>query len=171
MNVEKMQQDFLKAYDENSDALFRQCFFKVHDRELAKDILQDTFVKTWDYIVKGNTILNMKAFLYKTLNNLVIDQYRKKKTVSLDALAEDGFDPVAPESFDAHDRFEGEKALKFLEKLGEPYKDAVFMRYVNGLELSEIADITGESENTISVHVHRGINKLRELFKNENGNK
>lgn len=167
MNTEAMQKEFLKAYDQNADALFRQCFFKVHDREIAKDILQDTFAKTWDYIGKGNTILNMRAFLYRTLNNLVIDHYRKKKAVSLDAMGEEGFTPEAPEGISAHDRFEGEKALILLNELPEIYRDALVMRYVDGLELSEIANITGETENTVAVHVHRGINKLRELFSNE----
>jgi len=167
MDKERIQNQFLRAYDENSDAMFRQCFFKVHDTEIAKDILQETFVRTWDYIAQGKTILNMRAFLYRTLNNLVVDHYRKKKAVSLDALSEDGFDPVAVEGIDANDRMEGEKAMKLLDELPEPYKEAVFLRYVNGLELSEIAEITGESLNTVSVHVHRGIGKLKELFNHE----
>lgn len=167
MNIENIQKDFLKAYDENSDALFRQCFFKVHDRELAKDILQETFTRTWDYLAKGNTIVNMRAFLYKTLNNLIIDQYRKKKAVSLETLEEEGFTLTAPEETSANDRIEGERALKLLEKLPEPYRSAVFMRYVSGLDLKEISEITGETENTVSVHVHRGLGKLKELFKYE----
>mgnify|MGYP003430023408 CR=1 FL=1 len=165
MDTETIQKEFLKAYEDNSDAMFRQCFFKVHDRELSKDMLQETFVRTWDYISQGKTILNMRAFLYRTLNNLIIDHYRKKKAVSLDALSEEGFDPEAAQGMDANDRMEGEKAMKLLDELPEPYREAVFMRYVSGLELHEIAEITGESMNTVSVHVHRGINKLKELFK------
>jgi RNA polymerase sigma-70 factor (ECF subfamily) len=167
MNIEIMQKDFLRAYDENSDALFRQCFFKVHDRELAKDILQETFVRTWDYIAKGKTILNMRAFLYRTMNNLIVDEYRRKKSVSLDGMEEDGFMLVAEEGVNANDRMEGKRAMELLERLPPPYKEAVFMRYVSGLELSEIAEITGETENTVSVHVHRGIAKLKELFHHE----
>jgi len=167
MTIEAQQQDFLRAYDENSDALFRQCFFKVHDRELAKDILQETFVRTWDYLSKGKTILNMRAFLYRTMNNLVVDEYRKKKAISLDVLEEDGFAPMAEEGMDANDRMEGKRALELLERLPPPYKEAVFMRYVSGLELKEIAEITGETENTVSVHVHRGLAKLKDLFQHE----
>lgn len=165
--MEITQKDFTKAYDENADALFRHCFFKVHDREMAKDMVQETFVKTWGYLVQGKKILNLRAFLYKTLNNLIIDEYRKKKTVSLDDLREDGFEPESEIGPTADDRFMGEKAMKLLDKLPAPYKDAVFMRFVNGLELSEIAEITGETENTVSVHVHRGLGKLRDLFKND----
>jgi RNA polymerase sigma-70 factor (ECF subfamily) len=111
----------------------------------------------------------MKAFLYRTMNNLIVDHYRKKKAVSLDVLAEDGFDPEALEGINANDRMEGEKALKLLDKIPSPYKEAVFMRYVSGLELKEISEITGEEVNTVSVHVHRGIKKLRELFNENNG--
>ncbi len=167
MDIEEQKKEFLKVYDENSDALFRQCFFKVHDRELAKDILQETFVRTWDYIYKGKTILNMRAFLYRTLNNLVIDEYRKKKAISLDYLDEEGFNPEAPEGISANDRFEGVRAMKLLDDLPSPYKEAVYMRFVSGLELWEISEITGESENTVSVHVHRGLKKLKEIFHNE----
>lgn len=162
--MEDMTQIFLRAYDEHSDALFRHCYFKVHDRERAKDILQDTFTKTWGYMASGKEINNLKAFLYRTLNNLIIDEYRKKKEVSLDVLHEDGFDPTSPETSTPELRFDGEIALKLLSQLPEPYHEAVFMRFVNGLEISEIADITGESENTVSVHIHRGLKKLKESF-------
>lgn len=167
MSIDKVEKEFLKAYELNSDALYRQCFFKVHDSELARDIVQETFTRVWDYLAKGKEVLNMKAFLYKTLNNLIIDEYRKKKATSLDLMSEDGFDPEAPEGSSAHERFEGQKALEFIDKLPEPYKEAVFLRYVNGLELKEISEVTGEAENTVSVHVHRGLNKLREMFKEQ----
>lgn len=159
-----MKQAFLMAYEEHADALFRHCLFKVHDRETAKDILQETFVKTWSYIAKGNKIENMRAFIYKTLGNLVVDEYRKKKNSSLDAMSEDGFDPKAENLSDIIDIIDGERAIKLLSELDDRYKDAVFMRYVNGLEISEIAEITGEPENTVSVHIHRGLKKLKELY-------
>ena len=42
------------------------------------------------------------------------------------------------------------------------------MRYIEDLAPKEIAEITQESENNVSVKIHRGIKKLRELL-NENG--
>ncbi len=162
--MEDSKQAFLKAYDEHSDALFRHCFFKVSDRELAKDLLQETFVKVWTYLSKGKKIVNMRAFLYKTLNNLIIDEYRKKKNISLDSLAEDGFDPKADNLPNTLDIIDGERAIKLLSKLDDPYKETVFLRYVNGLEITEIAEITEQTENAVSVHIHRGLKKLKELY-------
>ncbi len=164
MNTEDMKQVFITAYDEHSDALFRHCLFKIHDREVAKDLLQETFVKTWSYVAKGKKIDNLKAFLYKTLNNLVIDEYRKKKNYSLDSLAEEGFDPPSQESSNIGDFLDGERAIKLLSKLDDPYKETILLRYVNSLEIWEIAEITGQTENAVSVHIHRGLKKLKELY-------
>jgi len=87
------QKDFLKAYDELSDALFRHSFFRVSNKEVALDMVQDAFMKTWNHIVGGKIIENYKAFLYHVMNNLIIDYYRKSKSSSLDVLLDDGFDP------------------------------------------------------------------------------
>jgi DNA-directed RNA polymerase specialized sigma24 family protein len=51
--MEDQKNNFVKAYDENADALFRHCLFNINDREAAKDVLQNTFTKTWNYIVGG----------------------------------------------------------------------------------------------------------------------
>lgn len=162
---EDLKQLFIKAYDEHSDALFRHCLFRLSDREKSIDIVQDTFTKTWVYISLGKKVGNMRAFLYKTLNNLIIDEYRRKKHISLDFLNDDGFDPHFEETTTIEEKLDGSIALSLLRQLPDQYKDILFMKYVNGLDIAEIAEITGESSNTIAVRIHRGINKLRELFK------
>jgi DNA-directed RNA polymerase specialized sigma24 family protein len=63
-------------------------FFKIHDQTISEDLVQDTFMKTWSYLVKGGKIDTMKAFLYHILNNLIVDEYRKRKAISLNALLE-----------------------------------------------------------------------------------
>lgn len=165
MNSQKEAQ-FLQSYKEHTDALFRYCYFKTLNREEAKDMLQDTFIKTWEYIRNGGEVLNMKAFLYRTAHNIVIDHYRKKKPVSLDNLFDQGFDTSGGGETvqDLENKIDGAQALKLLDKIPEAYRDVVFMRYVDGLDIKEIAEIVGESPNNISVKIHRGIEKLRKLY-------
>ncbi len=155
---------FLVAYNNHSDALFRYCLFKVGDREVAKDIVQDVFTKTWIYIKDGKEVTNFKPFLYRVLNNAIIDHYRKHKATSLDTLEESGFDKAYEEAISTSNQIDSEKAIALLAKLPEDYKEVLFMKYVQELELSEIAEITGELENTISVRIHRGLKKLKELL-------
>lgn len=162
--MKDMKKSFETAYVEHADALFRHAFFKVNNRDLAKDLLQETFTKTWSYIIKGNEIDNLKAFLYRTLNNLVIDEYRKKKSVSLEVIEEEGFQLSVDDTKQLEMKLDGEQAIKFLQKLPDNYRNVIFMRYVDELELSEIAKALNESENVISVRIHRGLKKLKEIF-------
>lgn len=171
--MEKAQDIFLEAYKQYSDSIFRFCLFKLSDREMAKDFMQDTFTKTWLLLAKKKTdIKSLKAVLYKIAGNLIIDEYRRRGRrglgASLDVLHEEGFDVSIDESASMMDQIDGKKAIKLISAIQEPYGEAVLMRYVQGLELDEMARISGTSENTMSVRVHRGISILKKHFNKQN---
>ena len=86
-------QNFIKSYDNHSDELFRFAYFRIRNRDLAKDLVQESFIRVWNYIADGKEIENFRAFLYRTLRNIIVDESRKKKPISLDALQDEGFDP------------------------------------------------------------------------------
>ncbi|MDP3697721.1 MAG: RNA polymerase sigma factor [Candidatus Taylorbacteria bacterium] len=155
---------FTKAYEELSDAIFRHCWFKIGDREKAKDLMQDTFTKSWQYIAEGATVNNFKSFLYRVANNLIIDEYRKKKELSLDRLQEDGFEPGFDDRHKNENRIDAQFAISAINQLDEKYREVILMRYIDELSPKEIAEITGESENNVSVRLHRGINQLKDIL-------
>ncbi len=162
----KREKEFLTAYEENADALFRHCFARVRDRELAKDIVQEAFTRTWTYIAKGNKVDHLRAFLYRTLHNAIVDTMRKKRSVSLDVMnEEDGFEPEAePTELPAEIREEIKDAVRLLSSLDEMYSAVITMRYIDQLTPGEIAHTLNISENVVSVRIHRGIKQLRELW-------
>ena len=139
-------EQFVKAYDELSDAIFRHCWFKIGDREKAKDLMQETFTKSWQYIVEGATVSNMKPFLYRVANNLIIDEYRKKKELSLDGLMAEGFEPGFNEIKGTEQVIDAKLAIKVIDQLDEKYREAILMRYVDELSPKEIAEIMEENK-------------------------
>lgn len=157
-------ESFLKLYDELAEPLFRHCYFRVSSREMAEDLMQETFLRAWNYLAQGKRIENPKAFLYRTAGNLIVDHYRQRKEASLDALADAGYDPSGADASSVTAQAEGEQARRLLETLGEPYRETMLLRYVDGFSVTEIADILGESQNVVSVRLHRGIAKLKTLF-------
>ena len=159
------EKEFLKLYDDLADPIFRHCFFRVSDREKAKDIMQETFTRTWEYLAKGETVKNLKAFVYRVANNLIIDSYRKKKEDSLDRMQEDGFDVGVDEREKIMDMLSGREVIALMADLGDKYREVIVMRYIDDLMPREIAEIIGESENVISVRLHRGLRQLRDLIK------
>jgi RNA polymerase sigma-70 factor, ECF subfamily len=166
---QNLKNDFHKVYHEYSDSLFRFSFYRLSDREKAKDVVQDTFVKYWEYVITDSNeeVKNVKSFLYRIAINAITDQYRKKKNVSLDALSEEGFDPADSEIHNKVLRsLDSQRALELVLKLDESIRDIVLMRYVDELSVKEISEILDERENTISVKLHRAVKDLQKLFEN-----
>lgn len=160
---------FLKAFDEYNDALFRHAFLRISNREKAIDVVHDTFTKVWSYLRNGYEIENFRPFLYKVLNNLIIDEYRRKKESSLDALLEiDGVDEGSfaelsestAEALAA--TLDGKKAFELLEELPDQYREVIILRFVDQLGPREIGVLIEESENVVSVRIHRGLKMLRQ---------
>jgi len=166
------EKSYLEAYEKHSDALFRHAMFRVSNREKALDLVQDTFLKTWDYLLGGGEVDQYKAFLYRILNNLIIDEYRKKKSSSLDEILENdtgemesklssGSARELEEEIDAEDALEKIRAR--IPELPDTYREVITLRYIDGFTPKEIATMIGISENVVSVRIHRGTHKLREL--------
>jgi RNA polymerase sigma-70 factor (ECF subfamily) len=167
---------FGEAYERYSDELFRHSSLRLSDRERALELTQEAFLKTWEYIRKGNEVRDIRPFLYRTLRNLIIDEYRKAKSVSLEGIVSgtEGGDVESLMPADetntletAIDRFEGARALEALKQLPDSYREVLVMRYVDGFSPREIAESIGENENAVSVRVHRGLKKLKSLLEPE----
>jgi RNA polymerase sigma-70 factor (ECF subfamily) len=165
---------FLAAFTEYNDALFRHASLRISNREKAVDLVHDTYTKVWSYIRNGYEIDNFRPFLYKVLNNLIIDEYRKKKEASLDALLEiDGVDEGSFEELSESSvetlsaTIDGQKAFAHLDHLPPQYKEVIILRFVDQLGPREISELIEESENVISVRIHRGLRLLRERIEAE----
>lgn len=154
---------FKRAYDQYAEAIFRHCYFKTGDRELAKDLVQQTYLQAWTYLSSGQEVKDFRPFLYRLANNLVIDWYRKKKTESLDSLLEEGFEPTAPEEAPSQ-KAEFNQALKFLNRLDEEDKQLIVWRYVEDWSPKDIATIMNDNENNVSVRIHRALAKVKKII-------
>lgn len=163
-----LKEDFLKAYEAYSDALFRYSLYKLSDREKAKDVVQDTFVRYWEYVAANGKVDNIKAFLYRIASNAIVDNYRKRKDISLDLLSEDGYDPMDSESHHLLPRsLDGKKVLELVNSLDPKSREMMLLRFVEGLSVKEIAMILDERENTVSVKIHRSLKELHSLFETQ----
>jgi RNA polymerase sigma-70 factor (ECF subfamily) len=155
--------EFMRSYDEFSDALFRHCYFRVFERERAKDLVQEAFTRTWEYARKKKQIENPRAFLYRVLNNLIIDESRKNRPLSLNALNEEGFDPGEDTRERLTDHMEVQEMLRVLESMPDEQRRIIVMRHIDGFGPKEIAEALGLTENIVSVRLHRAVQQLRKL--------
>jgi RNA polymerase sigma-70 factor (ECF subfamily) len=156
---------FVQAYGDYEKSLLRRSFFKVSNKALAEDLVQTTFLKTWEYMAKDGKIDSMKAFLFHALNNLIIDEYRKEKPVSLDILTEAGFQLAIDNSDRLFNIIDGKTAMVLIPLLTDRYREVISMRYAEDMTLKEIANATNQSKNTVAVQIYRGVEKLAILIR------
>lgn len=160
----KKQAQMTMAYHDHEKGLNARAFFKLHNHAKSDDLVQDTFIKTWKYLITKGEINTMKAFLYHILNNLIVDEYRKRQTASLDTLVEKGFQPSINDLERLFNVLDGKSALLLISHLPKKFQKIVTMRYSQDMSLQEISSITGQSKNTVAVQAHRGLKKLRGLY-------
>jgi RNA polymerase sigma-70 factor (ECF subfamily) len=166
--MKQVREKYEKAYGEFSDAIFRYCYLRVSDREKAKDIMQETFIKVWEHMNRNDRdeIVNVRAFLYKTAGHLIIDGYRKKKEESLDKLQDGGFDPGTAGHRTIEVSAELRGAIELVNELDDKYREVFIMRFVEEMSPKEIAELLNDTENNVSVKINRAMKKMKELINN-----
>jgi RNA polymerase sigma-70 factor (ECF subfamily) len=165
---------FGRLYDRYVNQIYRFVYLKVPSREVAEDVTSETFLKFWQFLLK-NEVQHVRALLYKTARNLVVDYYRKAdtKTVSFEAvtISEDGASTydVGPVSDRQRQRaiMEAKADLSLvLEKIGrlkEDFKDVLTLRLVDGLGYGDIARILDKTPGAVRVIYHRAMKALEAL--------
>lgn len=154
----------VEAYMRYGAEIFRHCQRQVQDREVAEDMTQEAFMRTFEYLRDGRHIENIRAFLYRVASNLIIDEWRRRgraNTVSLEELTEKGFDVGQEPSNEAHEQIDAEHAMKGLEQ--EEVK-LLSMRYIMGLPMADIAVSLNMTANAVAVRLHRVTKRIAHSF-------
>lgn len=161
MTESSLKELFLQSFDAYSDAIFRFCIIKTSQKELAEDLTQEVFMRYWSALKEGKEMTNTRSFLYTVASNLVIDWYRKKKAISLDALAENGYEPSDMHTASAETQSQLEEVLSVIGDLEEKDREVLLLRYVEGLDPKDIAEILEETANAVSVRINRAIERVQ----------
>lgn len=77
---------------------------------------------------------------------------------------EKGYDPGEDNSQRLISVLDGKQAILLIALLPKKYQKVIRMRYIHDLSLKEMAHLTGKSKATLAVQVHRGLEKLKELY-------
>lgn len=168
-----LESAFLGAFERYGDQLFRHACLRLSDREKALDAVQDTFTRAWSYLRQGHRVESYRPFLYKILNNLIIDEYRRRSDASLEAEMEEAGDERAITALSAHETdaliatLDGRQALALLPQVPEKYREVLVLRFIDELRPKEIAALLEISENIVSVRIHRGLHVLRAMIERE----
>jgi RNA polymerase sigma-70 factor (ECF subfamily) len=157
------QEAFGLIYNHFAERIYRFIYFRVGHKEVAEDVLSDTFVKGWQKINQINTPAALSAWLYQIAKNNIIDYYRiKKETVALEEVEQFLEDEVSAVDL-TNLNFQQKKLLEMVNLLPDEQQQVIKYKFFEDLSNEEIAYVLGKTEGAIRVIQHRAILKLKEL--------
>lgn len=151
---------YVKVVDSMRGQLYSKALSRLSDEELAKDAVQETFLKAYRKIDQLKEPKYFKTWITKILINECndINSSRKLEKDTIDKLKDnlkgDAF------NFDKADKIEFEKKA-WLEDLNEKERDVVNLYYEYGYTTSEISKHLDMNENTVKSFLCRARKKLR----------
>lgn len=152
--------NFEKIYETYWQKVFRLCMGYVNEKELAKDLSQETFIKIWKGLPKFRNESALGTWIFRIATNTCLHQIQKESKMPIAELPLD-LKAEAP-------NMDIEQNVQFLYKCISELKE--IDRIIIALELEdlnqkEIAKIVGLSEGNIRVRIHRIKEKLARKFK------
>ncbi|MFN3693033.1 MAG: RNA polymerase sigma factor [Candidatus Paceibacteria bacterium] len=150
-------------YDHYLDAIYRFIYYKVFSREVAEDLVSDTFFKALKQLQSYNSSRGrFNSWLYQIARNTVIDHYRtKKESVPIDDIFDLGHDERTPDQLDAVAGLA--KVEEYLKSLPARQREIITLRIWEGKSFEEIATILGGTEGSVKMAFSRSIRQLREV--------
>jgi RNA polymerase sigma-70 factor (ECF subfamily) len=151
--------------------LLRYLTYLVGHRQTAEDLFQETWLRVLERGAQYDGEHNFSTWLFSVARNLAIDYMRRKKPESLEA-AEEGDGPATvplsggPSAFDVvAGQEESERILAALACVPVEYREAIVLRFHEGLSLEEIAAATRAPLGTVKSRIYRGLNVLMPRLK------
>ena len=157
-----MREQLTEFLLDNQQKFYRYAFTYVHHRELAMDMVQNSFVKAIEQIHTLRNPKAMKTWFYRILTNECLQALKKTKR-------EDLVEPSA-----IQDEIYLEKAYdhsielyEAVRQLSPETQTIIFLHYYEEYTLKEISQITGCNVNTVKSRLYAGLKKLKNIIKED----
>ena len=161
-----------RLIEQYQHSLLRYLMYLAGRRELAEDLFQETWIRVLERGHQFNDKYTFSTWLFAVARNLAIDHMRRKQPASLDGLMSDEgstFDVPATGQASAFDmsvqREQNEQISAGMEHLPAEYREALVLRFQEGMTLEEIANVACVPLGTVKSRIYRGLSALEPRLK------
>lgn len=162
---------FESLFNDHFHSVYHFVYYMVGNKNDAEDVTQEIFIKIANSFETTKEIEAKKAWIYTIARRAVIDFIRKKKTKKYLTFWKNHI-PEDVEFSDDHnvtpegllvERETQQSLYQLLDKLPEKMRIVIYLRYIQGLSVSEVAEYLDMTHNNVSVIQNRAIAKLKQL--------
>ena len=153
---------FAAIYDNTHLPIYRYIYRQVNDVDVARDLTADVFHRLLQAVHKGAGPDNsVKAWLYRTAHNIVIDYYRRQEFRSHVRLERNLVSNTALPEETAADQIMTEAARQALKTLTPDQRQVICLKVLDGMSNKEVAEIMGKSIGAVKSLQHRALAALQ----------
>jgi RNA polymerase sigma-70 factor (ECF subfamily) len=148
--------------------IWRICWHYMGNREDASDCGQETMIRIWRNLGSWRGDCAFESWVYRIAANCCLDALRKKKrdkSVSMEPMAEQGFDPPDPSPGTEEQAVEAEERTQLrreIAELPEEQREALVLTQLEGMSYQDTAALLQVSEGTVKSRVNRAKARLKE---------
>jgi len=163
---------FGQIFDIFADRIFRFTYLKTGDREIAKDLVSETFLGAFQSIknYKKRSGAKFSTWLFSIAHKKIIDYYRlqkNRKNISLEKVSHSLVDNSESNLEKISKKQKQQLIIKYLAKLPPNLQEILILKFIDELDYSEIQQITGQKPGNIRVLVHRALKQLKNMLDSE----
>lgn len=158
---------FRALYDRHHRAVFTFLRRSLGNRQLAEDLLQETFLRVFAHREDYRPSAAFRTWLFTIARNLLIDQLRQRSAgpeLGSDETLERATDPGATPLQQVEAQELGERLQAAVLRLSLFQREVLLLSRFAGLSHEEIAQVTGASPEAVRVTLHRALRRLRDLL-------
>ena len=142
--------------------------------DTARDLFQETWLRVLERGSQYDSRRDFGAWLFAVARNLFLDSLRKKRPVSLEAMAGESDEPYPvadtrqlPALEAVAQREVTQRVAATLDQLSPEYREVIVLRFQEELSLEEIAAVTRAPLGTIKSRLYRGLNQMMPLLQGD----
>ena len=163
--------DFFRVIMERYEAkLMRYSLYLLKDYDVASDVVQDTFIKSYVNLRSFKLGKPFSPWIYRILHNGAMNAIKSgKKTCSLGAIDEIGDSFINSFNTDAviDKKLLDKKVRACLGKISIKYQEVLELSFFENLKYEEISDILHIPTSTVGVRIRRAKEALRKICQKE----
>ena len=157
-------------YDKYVTRIYRFIYIKVASKQIAEDLTQDVFLKTWQHLVDKKGVKSFQAFIFRIARNTVADHYRQNHKQELPLEYIHDLSDVATDLLSAVDQsLDTAVILKEIRGLKPEYQEVLILRYIEDLSIDDISQVLDNDKNNVRITCHRATNRMKKNIKAKNG--
>ncbi|ART79139.1 RNA polymerase subunit sigma [Oceanisphaera avium] len=159
----KQQRYHALVYAVHGD-LFRYAYWLCRDRQVAEDLVQETFLRAWKSLDSLKDDNAAKAWLITILRRENARRFERKQfdLVDLDTVAVPDQHALSLEQ-----GMENEWLRRHISELAEEYREPLLLQVLGGFSGEEIAEILNLNKNTVMTRLFRARNKLKDALEKD----